>query len=133
MNLFYFPVIVQETDLDSFGHVNNAAYLRLYEQARWDLITKHGFGLQKIRESQIGPTILEIKISFLKELRARDSIVIESHALPYQRKIGKMIQKILRGEETCSTAEFTFGLFDMKQRKLIEPTDEWLKAVGLVT
>ncbi|MCE5316853.1 MAG: thioesterase family protein [Parachlamydia sp.] len=129
--LFYYPLVIQETDLDTFGHVNNAAYLRLYEQARWDVITKNGFGLQKIRESGVGPTILEVKVTFLKELRARDEIVIESQSLPYERKVGRMIQKMVRGDEICSTAEYTFALYDVKQRKLVAPTPEWLKAVGL--
>lgn len=130
--LFYYPLIIQETELDSFGHVNNAAYLTLYERARWDLITKNGFGLKKIRESGTGPVMLEVKVSFLKELRARDEIVIESQSLPYERKLGKIIQKMVRGDDICSTAEFTFGLFDVKERKLIAPTPEWLKAIGLM-
>ena len=29
-------------------------------------------------------------------------------------------------------ATFSFGLFDMVQRKLISPTPEWNKAIGLV-
>jgi acyl-CoA thioester hydrolase len=34
------------------------------------------------------------------------------------------------GEIACE-AIFTFGLFDITQRKLIEPTPEWARAVGL--
>lgn len=130
--LFFHSIVIQETDLDSFGHVNHTAYLTLYEQARWDIITKNGYGFQKIRESGCGPTILEVTIRYLKELKARDEITIESQALPYERKIGKMVQKMVRSDGICSTAEFTFGLFDIHQRKLVQPTEEWLKAIGLL-
>lgn len=127
---FYFPVVIQETSLDLYGHVNNANYLKLYEEARWDLITENGFGLERIKELLQGPIILEIKIAFLKEVKNREKIVISSQVLSYDRKICKMLQKMERDGEVVSTAEVTFGLFDIKTRKLIMPTPAWLQAIG---
>ena len=43
MNLnevFEYELVIKECHLDSFGHVNNAIYVQLYEEARWDFITK---------------------------------------------------------------------------------------------
>jgi thioesterase-3 len=59
-------------------------------------------------------------------------VVIKSRTLEYDGKIGKVEQIMVRadGKPSC-TAEFTIALFDMKARKLITPTPEWLKAVGL--
>src|SRR5580704_12201177 len=105
--VFSYPLIIQETDLDTFGHVNNATYLTLFEEARWELITKNGYGLKKIQETGLGPTILEIKLTFLKELRGRDEIIIETQMYSYEKKIGKLAQKMLRGDEVCCAAEFT--------------------------
>lgn len=130
--IFTYPLTILETHLDSFGHVNNAVYLNLYEEARWDFINRKGYGLEKIRETGQGPTILSIKIDFLKELKARDQIIIESQCLSYDRKIGKLSQRMVRDGVLCSTAEFTIGLFDIHVRKLILPTPEWLVAVGIV-
>lgn len=128
---FYYPLIITEGHLDTFGHVNNAAYLTLFEQARWDLITKNGYGLKKIQEIRLGPTILEIKLRFLKELRLREKITIETQFISYEKKIGKLSQKMLRDDEVCCEAEFVIGLFDLVERKLILPTQEWLYAVGI--
>ena len=66
MSVHYYPVLIKEGHLDTFGHVNNAVYLALLEEARWDLLTQNNYGLDKIVATQIGPTILEIKINFLK-------------------------------------------------------------------
>lgn len=30
-----YPVVIREHHLDTFGHVNNAAYLDILEEARW--------------------------------------------------------------------------------------------------
>lgn len=126
-----YKIIIQETYLDTFGHVNNATYLTLLEEARWDLLTKNGYGLKKIQETGFGPVILEIKIAFLKELRLREEIIIETHMISYEKKIGKISQKMLRNEEVCCEAEILVGFFNLIERKLVMPTAEWLQAVGV--
>jgi len=131
-NIHTYPVLIKEVYLDSFGHMNNATYLILYEEARWDLITKNGYGLNKIKESGLGPVILEIKVNFLKELRLREEIVIETQAVSYDRKIGRLQQKMIRNGIVCSTAEITLGLFSLTERKLVAPTPEWITAMGII-
>lgn len=128
--IHHYPVIIKEAHLDTFAHVNNATYLELLEEARWDLITKNGYGLKRIMDSGIGPTILEIKIKFSKEIKLRDEILIETQVVSYENKIGKIQQRMLRGTEVCCTAEFTLALFNLQSRKIILPTEDWLKAVG---
>ena len=128
--IFSYPLVIPEAYLDTFGHVNNAAYLTMFEEARWDLMAKNGYGLKKIQETGLGPTILEISLIFAKELRARDSIIIESQVLSYEKKIGKLCQRMLRDGQVCCTAEFTMGFFDIKERKLVLPTQEWLTTIG---
>lgn len=129
--IFSYSLTIQETYLDIFGHVNNAVYLTLFEEARWDLLNKSGYGVEKIQKTGLGPTVLEIKISFLKELRLREQIIIETQMLSYGNKTGKLSQKMLRDGEICCTSEFVIGLFDIKQRRLVVPTKEWLEVIGL--
>lgn len=125
-----YPLTIKEFHLDTFGHVNNATYLQIYEEARWELITTKGYGLDKIRKSGQGPIILEINLKFLKELRLRENIIIHTQSLGYQGKIGKLKQWITDSKgNICSEVEMVLGLFDTKERKLIEPTEDWLNAV----
>ncbi len=125
-----FSCTIHETNLDVFGHMNNAAYLRLFEEARWELMASNNYGLQVIKASGLGPTILEITIKFLRELNARNQVRIESEVLSYHKKIGKLEQRLFRGEELCCTAVFTIGLFSLTERRLVLPTPEWLLAIG---
>jgi thioesterase-3 len=129
--LHTYPVLIKEANLDTFGHVNNAMYLVLLEEARWDLLTGNGYGLDKIMSTRIGPTILEINLRFLRELKLRDEIIIETRLVSYEKKIGIIEHKILRGTELCCTAQLTLALFDLNLRKIIPPTPEWLKGVGV--
>jgi len=126
------PIVVSEAHLDSFGHVNHARYFELFEQARWDIITERGFGIDVIRRTQTGPIILEATIKFMRELTPRETAIIRSELASYERKIGKFRQQILKADGTVACeATFTFGLFDMQARRLIEPTPEWAHAVGI--
>lgn len=131
--VFEYEVLIQEFHLDSFGHVNNAAYVELYEEARWDFITKNGFGLDYIKQHQVGPVILDLKVRFKRELLNREKIKITSKTLEIvSPKIMVLEQQMLKPDgKVASEATFTIGFFDMKNRKLIDAGPEWLKAIGL--
>ncbi|MCM2351734.1 MAG: thioesterase family protein [Bacteriovoracaceae bacterium] len=131
--IFEYEVLIKEMHLDSFGHVNNAAYVMLYEEARWDFITKNGFGLDYILEHQIGPVILDLKVRFKRELKNRETIKILSKTVEIvSPKIMVLEQSMIKSDgKVASEASFTVGFFDMKARKLIDASPEWLKAVGI--
>lgn len=127
-----YKVVIKEHHVDSLGHMNNATYLALYEEARWEVITARGFGFKDIQRVKQGPVILEVNLKFLREVLLRETITITLEVLGYKGKIGQMKQQMVKEDGTvASEAVFTFGLFDMKERKLIEPTAEWKQAVGL--
>lgn len=122
---------IKEIHLDTFGHVNNAVYLQILEQVRWDLITSRGYGFKKIQETGLGPVILEIQMKFLKEIKLRETITVETQTLEYGSKIGILRQDIFNEKgDKMFESKFTFGFFDTKLRKLVTPTPEWLYAIG---
>jgi YbgC/YbaW family acyl-CoA thioester hydrolase len=124
-----YNMLIRERHLDSFGHVNNATYFEILEEARWELITEEGYDLAYVQKSKQGPVILEANIQFRKELQLRDHITITTQLLEYKSKIGKLEQTIcLENGDVAAKAVLVFGLFDLKQRKLIEPTAEWKKS-----
>jgi YbgC/YbaW family acyl-CoA thioester hydrolase len=129
---FEYQLKIKEHHLDSFGHVNNAIYLQLFEEARWDFITSKDYGLAEIHRQKKGPVVLAVEMKFMKELKNRELITIKSFCYDYRGKIGKIEQVMVnsKGEDACS-ALFTFGFFDLVERKLILPTKDWLKAIGL--
>ena len=127
-----YPLVILESHLDTFGHMNNAAYLQVFEEARWDLITANGYGLQRILETRLGPVILEVNLRFRKELKLRQKVVIETVLKSQSRKLVNIAQEIVNEEgQVCCTADFVCGLFDLKERKLVLATPEWLKGIGL--
>ena len=129
MHVYNFQVL--ETHLDSFQHMNHATYLIIYEQARWELITKGGYSLERIHRDQMGPTVLEAKISYKRELKLHANIRIETKLEKWKGKTGMLHQKMLNEEgKICSELELLVGFFDMQKRKLIEAPQDWIDAIG---
>lgn len=128
---FEYELIIREFHLDSYGHVNNATYLSLYEEARWEAITQRGYGYEQVHETGVGPVILDVHIKFLKELVLREKIKITMELVSYKGKIFTLKQSMIKSNgDVASEMILTGALFDLKNRKIILPTSEWLRAVG---
>src|SRR4051794_16019620 len=110
----YYEVLIREHHLDTFGHVNNAEYLALLEEARWDLIAQRGYGYAEIHKLGIGPVILEVTLKFMRELHLREKVRISMQVLDYKGKVGHLKQTIESSSgEVKAEAVFKFGLFDL--------------------
>ncbi len=132
--IYEYELTILEQHLDTFGHVNNAVYLTLYEEARWDFITKNNLGLKEILDKKIGPVLLDVQLTFKAELKNREKIKIVSQARPEMRNKYVMIldQKMIKEDgKVASTMTLSVGMMDLAARKLISPTPEWLNALGL--
>ena len=130
--VFESEIVIRETHLDTFGHVNNAVYLTLFEQARWAIVAPRGFGLDDIRRSGLGPTLLEVKLQWKREIKNREKITIRTWVTSAAGKVQNLRQVMVKesGEEACQ-ADYVLALFDVKARRLVEPTPEWKAAIGL--
>ena len=128
-----YELTIHERHLDTFGHVNNATYLQLFEEARWDLITGRGFGLDVIQKTRIGPVILEASVKFRREVKNRETLTIKTSLIDYEGKIGRLSQRAFKQDgDLAADATFVIALWDIDQRKIIAPTPEWKLAVGLL-
>lgn len=133
--VYEYELTILEQHLDTFGHVNNAKYLELYEEARWDLLTQNKMGLKEIMQNQLGPVLLDLQLTFKAELKIREKIKIVSQARSEMRNKFVMIldQKMIKPDgKIASTLTISVGMMDLKARKLISPSEEWRKALGLV-
>lgn len=130
--VFEYFLTIREGHLDTFGHVNNAVYAQIFEEARWDLITSRGFGLETIRRTGLGPVILAMDLKFKREVLNRERVRITTRCTDHKEKIGWLEQVLYNGNgEAACLAKFTIALMDMKERRLVVPSPEWRRAIGL--
>ncbi len=129
--MFFYDFTVDQKLLDDYGHVNNARYLDLYEEARWDILNKSGYGQEMVKKSRKGPVILEVNVRFKSELLPGQKIRIETSSRRKNDKIFYFDQVMINEEgKEASKALFTYALFDLEKRKMIKPDEGWMKAFG---
>jgi acyl-CoA thioester hydrolase len=129
---FSYETQILEQRLDSFGHVNHAEYVRLFEEARWDLTTKNGYGLDEVLRTSEAPIVIELQIKFRKELKLRETVRIETRATAVRRSLIHLRQEMRNQEGKISCmADVTIALFDLQKRSLLVPTEKFLKAIGV--
>ena len=129
-NIFYYEMMIREHHLDSYGHVNNATYVQILEEARWESITRSGYGYEVVQQKRKGPVLLEISVKFLKELKLREKIRISVQADPMRGKVGVINQQIFKEDgAVAAEARVVYGMFDLDARKLITPPEDWVESL----
>jgi YbgC/YbaW family acyl-CoA thioester hydrolase len=75
-----FHLAVRPSDLDSFGHVNNARYFEYLEWARADWLTAGGFTYKTFWDIGVIPAVIQVRLRFQHECKFGDRLRIESYA-----------------------------------------------------
>jgi len=130
---FSYKKQILEHHIDTFGHVNNAMYLVLFEEARWQFITDGGYGMERIKETKVGPILVDLRLRFRKEITNREWITIESHCGEIKKGLFMpIVQKIIKeNAKVAATLDLTVAMFDLEKRVMTRPTTAWLNAIGL--
>ena len=129
--VFEYSVIVREHNLDTLGHLNNASYLQLFEEARWDFSNKGGFGLDWVLSNKQSPIVLKAEMSFRKEVLNREALLIQSEFVGFKNGlIGSFKQKMIKSnKKVASILSIDVGFMDLKERKLMNFPKNWVYMV----
>ena len=122
---------IVKADIDSFGHVNNAVYLEIFEQARWDALKPNGLDLAKMQQMGIGSVIVDIHLKFLHEVKLHDEVKIHTQGSYHKGKTFQVHQELFKDDVLSAQAEFIMVFFDLNARKAILPNDELLALYNL--
>lgn len=125
-----YSLTIVEHHLDFLGHVNNATYLQIFEEARWDLLRQMGFSKKELATYQISPIVLEVHVRFRRELLLGKHIKIRTEFKNIDKRIHEIYQTIHDGSENFCDAKFIVGIFDLRERKLISPPSIWKEALA---
>jgi acyl-CoA thioester hydrolase len=130
--MFSYKGIITADMMDSNQHLHHSKYLYFLEEARWATLCKSPEDrIRLLQETGAGYVILEMKLRFRKELLEGDAFEILTTSKPLSHpKICLTEQRIRTKSQEVLRAEITFGLLDLKKRKLIEPPEKWKKALG---
>jgi YbgC/YbaW family acyl-CoA thioester hydrolase len=129
--MFSHSIIIKEQHLDTLGHVNNAVYLTLFEEARWQFLDSKNYPLEVVMKEKKGPVILDLQLKFFKELKLRDQVQITFEAVDVQKKVAILKQQMINARgEVAAELTMTSAFFDLQTRRIIEPNEAWKYVLG---
>ena len=116
---------------DAFGHVNNAKYLELLEEARWRFSEEIEL-TPLLRRQQLGFIIIDARIRFRNPVSEGDTITVNTSLNTLGSASGEVHQTVVISEsETASavgakalTSVFHFILLDRATAKSVPIQDE---------
>lgn len=93
-------------ECDIYGHLNNANYLHLLEEARSDALEKIGFPVRKFRDMGIHIYIISLNIKYKKGVELEDTVTIDSRYDKFNRLTSFWKQVIYNSNgDVCAEAE----------------------------
>jgi acyl-CoA thioester hydrolase len=78
---------VQDADIDAYGHVNNAVYLRWLDQAAWSHSAALGLGLETCTRLRRGMAALRIEIDYLRAAMPGDRVEVATWIVESDRRL----------------------------------------------
>lgn len=113
-----FPIRTFHTD--AFGHVNNAKYLELLEEARWRFAEHHGL-IPLLEREQLGFIIIDMRLRFRNEVREGEEIVVSTRLITLGSASGEVEQLVRRAgqQQIALKSLFHFILVNRETRQSV--------------
>lgn len=102
-------VHVYPTDCDSFGHVNHATMITLFEHARWALLEAR-LPLSAMRAAGVWPVVRHVDVGYLAQALPGDDLIIRSGLVAIGSTSFTVRQHVRRARDGAAVAEGTIVL-----------------------
>lgn len=105
---------------DIYGHLNNAIYLHIYEEARSDALDQMGMSIQKLNEKNIGIFLINLELEFIKAIQMGEIITVHSDIIKSTRLKATWKQEIFNSKNELCNRAIVKGVFikDTKPNRL---------------
>ncbi len=129
---FEMSLFTRWADLDSNGHMANAAYLDACVDVRLEYFARNGFPLERFRELAIGPVIFRDEIEYFRELRLLDPyrISLRISGVADDGSHFRLVNEYRRSDDVVAARVVSTGSWlDLRARKLVKPPTELAEAL----
>lgn len=123
----------QWSDMDFNQHMANTAFLAYAGDIRTQFLAARGFTISRFAQLQIGPVVLEDKVTYSREIRLLERFRLDvqlAACTPDVRKFKIRNRFFTAGEALCATVDSNALWLDLAARKPIAPPldlrDAWL-------
>ena len=107
---------VRGYELDSFGHVNHAAYISYLEHARWKMLYEEGVTLEKFPLWKRWPIVHKVEATYLKPTYLGEELDVHTWIVDHGKTYFVLKQTIFRKNVPVVEAQIQAVMIDEKGR-----------------
>lgn len=111
-----YPRKIFSFECDIYGHLNNANYLHIFEEARSELLDAHNLNLFNLLKQNISIFVIDLSLKFHKSIEVGSVLRIHTKILNFGRVKAIWQQEIYLNSELHTTLTLTTVF--VKNRKL---------------
>jgi YbgC/YbaW family acyl-CoA thioester hydrolase len=117
-------ITVYPYECDAYGHLNEAAYLTVFERARWEAMAR-GPGADLFRRHGVWPAVRRASVEFHKPAFPGDVLTVDLRLEKLGRTSIALSQRAVRGADGALLAEaqLTFVMIDLAGRPVAVPEE----------
>lgn len=108
---------VRSYELDSFGHLNHAAFLNYFEQARFDALEACGWPIARILENDWGIYVVRMQVEYKAEAQWGDQLTVETWVSEVRGSSMTLAQEAIRQDDVLSASASVVGVWIGANRK----------------
>jgi thioesterase-3 len=118
--------------LDLYGHVNNARYLEILEEARWCMLEEK-YDLIELQQKKVGFAVVNININYRMAAYLSDILEIRTNVARIGGSSATFHQEIIRKNngDRVADADVTFVTIDLNTGKPVGIDAEMRAALGV--
>ncbi len=124
--MFSVNVPIRFSDIDAFGHVNNARYLSFFEEARIQFFDHH---LSDNDWKKTGIILANAKVDFIIPILRRDNIIVNVWCSRVGTKSFDLSYEVIKNNDEqpvlCAHGLTTVVAFDYKTEETIVIPSDW--------
>ena len=110
------PIVVRSTDLDAYGHVNNARYVEYFEWGRFDWLADTGLG-EQVKGDGSAYVVVNVNVAYRKEARLGERLRLSTRLSSMGKSSLKMAQRLENADgAVVAEGEVVLAAFDPRTR-----------------
>lgn len=121
---------VRSYELDSFGHLNHAAFLNYFEQARFDALEACGWPVARILEHDWGIYVVRLEVEYRAEARWGDELTVETWVSEVRGSSMTLAQEAIRHDGVLAAGARVVGVWVGPNRKPMRMPRELREALA---
>jgi thioesterase-3 len=111
------PIVVRSTDLDAYGHVNNARYVEYFEWGRFDWLKDTGLE-EAMQADHTAYVVVNVNVAYRAEARRSDELVLATRLAAIGKSSLRMAQQLKNAAGVVvAEGEVVLAAFDPFTRK----------------